>query len=86
MEKGATFTLEIPVHTMPKKNIENDMAASHDSQQKNSLKRILLVEDYEDTRTSLEFLLLKINHQVKECWNSARSTKIGSGTLSLIWL
>ena len=75
--KGATFTLEIPVHTMPK-NIENDMAASHDSKQKNSLKRILLVEDHKDTRTSLEFLLLKINHQVKSAGTAQEALKLAA--------
>jgi PAS domain S-box-containing protein len=65
---GATFTIELPLHLKP---AVYPPAVAAAKPRKYSKKRILLVEDHNDTRNSLEFLLKKNQHEVK----SAASAK-----------
>jgi PAS domain S-box-containing protein len=62
--QGANFAWEIPLRLhgeiSPKKS-----GPAPESGQKFVQKRILLVEDHKDTRTSLEFLLKTVKHDVK---------------------
>ena len=61
---GATFTFEIPL-TISRKTSANEPALNAEKPPKFSKKRILLVEDHKDTRTSLESLLQRAKHEVK---------------------
>jgi PAS domain S-box-containing protein len=74
--KGAVFGFEIPVligQTVPAK-----AGAATRPSQAFSKKRILLVEDHKDTRTSLEYLLHKIKHEVKSAATAKEALRLAS--------
>lgn len=60
--KGATFKFEIPLRSSCHAEARRHFA---DTPAEMAVKRILLVEDHKDTRSSLEFLLRRNKHQVK---------------------
>jgi CheY-like chemotaxis protein len=74
--KGAVFGFEIPVligQTVPAK-----AGAATRPNQAFSKKRILLVEDHKDTRTSLEYLLHKIKHEVKSAATAKEALRLAA--------
>jgi PAS domain S-box-containing protein len=75
--KGATFAFEIPLRNGQAVAVEKS-APPIGQPQKISKKRILLVEDHKDTRTSLEFLLQKINHEVKSASSAKEALKLAA--------
>jgi CheY-like chemotaxis protein len=73
--KGATFAFEIPIRaTQPVPETSTD--SSSPGRSKFSKKRILLVEDHKDTRTSLELLLQKNKHDVKSAGSAKEALKL----------
>ena len=75
--KGATFTFEIPIRpTQPAP--ATTIAPSIGKSSHLSKKRILLVEDHKDTRTSLEFLLQKNKHEVKSAASAKEALKLAA--------
>ena len=77
MGKGAIFSLKIPVRTV-QRSMEKGIALKNGAKQNSSFMRILLVEDHEDTRTSLEFLLQKIKHKVKSAATAQEALKLAA--------
>jgi PAS domain S-box-containing protein len=75
--KGALFAFEIPLRISQVASLK-PAASSTGKPQKFSKKRILLVEDHKDTRTSLEFLLQKIKHDVKSAASAKEALKLAA--------
>ncbi len=75
--KGAIFSLKIPIRTI-QRSVEKGIGLNNGAKQNNSFKRILLVEDHKDTRTSLEFLLQKIKHKVKSAATAQEALKLAA--------
>jgi signal transduction histidine kinase len=75
--KGATFTFEMPL--MSAKFIPNENSApSSDAGQSAAGKHILLVEDHEDTRTTLENLLRKHKYEVKAAGSAREALELAA--------
>jgi PAS domain S-box-containing protein len=73
--KGATFAFEIPLAI--RLETSTDKSAVHaDKSPEFSKKRILLVEDHRDTRTSLELLLHRTKHEVKSAASAKEALKL----------
>ena len=82
--KGATFAFEIPLRSAVATGGETSPTLPESSQQFPG-KRILLVEDHDDTRTSLEFLLRKNQHEVKAAATVAEALRLaGTNTFDLV--
>ena len=75
--KGAIFGFEIPIRMSQAVSAERADSSTRKAQ-KFSKKRILLVEDHKDTRTSLEFLLQKIKHDVKSATSAKEALKLAA--------
>ena len=75
--KGATFTLTIPVRAGQSVAKKSNAPVANSPLQP-AKKRILLVEDHKDTRTSLEFLLQKIKHDVKSAATAGEALKLAA--------
>ncbi len=73
--QGAKFTLEIPLHPS---QVNTEMAAEPPAQPTGefSAKRILLVEDHDDTRKNLEILLQRSAYLVKSAANAGEALKL----------
>jgi PAS domain S-box-containing protein len=74
--KGATFTLEFPL--APCSAVPIPAPALSVGLHLKPSKRILLVEDHKDTRTSLEFLLQRIRHDVKSAASANEALKLAT--------
>jgi CheY-like chemotaxis protein len=72
---GAKFTLEIPLHSG---QIKNEITAEPVAQPQPefSSKRILLVEDHDDTRNSLEALLQRASYLVKSAATAGEALEL----------
>jgi PAS domain S-box-containing protein len=75
--KGAIFVFEIPLRTSQAMVAERPVAAMV-KPQKFTKKRILLVEDHKDTRTSLTVLLQRIKHEVKSAASAKEALKLAA--------
>lgn len=76
--KGAVFGFEIPIRAGQSVSAEGTRSPAPGSQ-KSSPQKILLVEDHQDTRTSLEYLLHKIKHEVKSASSAKEALKLAAG-------
>jgi PAS domain S-box-containing protein len=75
--KGATLAFEIPLQSIS--DAPADQAPSlADKKQMAVGKRILLVEDHEDTRTILESLLRRSKHEVKAAASAQEALKLAT--------
>jgi PAS domain S-box-containing protein len=75
--KGATFTFEVPLRQVKRIHVKKTAPPAARAED-NTGKRILLVEDHEATRTSLETLLRKDKHEVKSAASSGEALKLAS--------
>jgi len=75
--KGATFTFEMPLHAGKFTPDESSLPAAGEHQRAAG-KHILLVEDHEDTRTTLERLLRKNKHEVKAAATAREALKLAA--------
>jgi len=74
--KGATFIMTFPL--VPCSAAPAPTPAPAGLSPAKSSKRILLVEDHADTRTSLEFLLQQINHTVKSAGSANEALRLAT--------
>lgn len=75
--QGATFAFEIPLHPgrLP---LEGSPASNADAAPPSASRQILLVEDHQDTRTSLEYLLKQARHEVKCAATAQEALKLAA--------
>ncbi len=76
--KGATFTLDLPLRAPdPGQSSKSPEKAAAADSGKRSL-RLLLVEDHQDTRKSMEFLLRRHKHQVTSAGNARDALELAA--------
>ena len=67
--KGATFTVRLPVHTMPLPVAKEAAALTANSEQPTSKRRILVADDSRDVVESFQLMLRLLGHEVQTALN-----------------
>jgi signal transduction histidine kinase/ActR/RegA family two-component response regulator len=75
-DRGATFTIALPVDPTAPVGVATAPPATANAHR---ALRILLVEDHKDTRTSMERLLRKYNHEVRTAESARQALEIAAG-------